>query len=492
MNNIPVVKLGIVATSRDCFPIDLARRRRNEVVKECGKKKIAIANIETIIESEKDIAPALLELEKKGCNALVVYLGNFGPETPETMLIQKFKGPAMAAAAAEETGKNLVNGRGDAYCGMLNLSYSLNLRKLKPYIPEYPVGTASEVADMIGDFTNIARVVLGVKKLKIFAFGPRPQDFMACNAPVKQLYDIGVEVMENSELDLYDIFLKAKDNPETKEVAKQIAKELGKKNVYPDLVAKQAQFEVALVKFMKENLGASEYGVFANKCWPNFEQYFGFVPCFTNSRLAARGIPVSCEVDIYGVLSEYMATAATEYPVTLLDINNTVPADMFKASGKKVKDYDIKDLFMGFHCGNTASCLMDNFDLKFQLIMKRLMEPNTEPNITRGTVEGKIKTSPITLFRLQGAVEGDLRSYIAEGESLDINPNSFGSIGVLAVKNMGRFYRHVLIGRQYPHHAAVAFKHCGKTLFEAVKMLGIQEISTPLPKSMMYKGENPF
>ena len=187
-----------------------------------------------------------------------------------------------------------------------------------------------------------------------------------------------------------------------------------------------------------------------------------------------------------------MATAATEYPVTLLDINNTVPADMFKASGKKVKDYDIKDLFMGFHCGNTASCLMDNFDLKFQLIMKRLMEPNTEPNITRGTVEGKIKTSPITLFRLQGAVEGDLRSYIAEGESLDINPNSFGSIGVLAVKNMGRFYRHVLIGRQYPHHAAVAFKHCGKTLFEAVKMLGIQEISTPLPKSMMYKGENPF
>ena len=132
MNNIPVVKLGLIAVSRGCFPIELSRKRRNEVAKECGKKKIAIANIETIIESEKDIAPALLELEKKGCNALVVYLGNFGPETPETLLIQKFNGPVMVAGAAEETGKNLINGRGDAYCGMLNLSYSLNLRKLKP------------------------------------------------------------------------------------------------------------------------------------------------------------------------------------------------------------------------------------------------------------------------------------------------------------------------------------------------------------------------
>ena len=42
----------------------------------------------------------------------------------------------MYAAASEESGDNLVNGRGDAYCGMLNLSYNLNLRGIKAYIPE--------------------------------------------------------------------------------------------------------------------------------------------------------------------------------------------------------------------------------------------------------------------------------------------------------------------------------------------------------------------
>jgi len=492
MNNIPEVKLGLVAVSRSCFPVELSKKRREEVVKECKRKKIALTCINTVIISENDITPALSELAKKGCNALVVYLGNFGPETPETILIQKFNGPVMVAGAAEETGKDLINGRGDAYCGMLNLSYNLNLRHLRPYIPESPVGLPAEVADMIADFTSIARVIIGVKKLKIFSFGPRPQDFLACNAPVKQLYDLGVEIMENSELDMYDIFLKAKDRPEVKETAKDIARELGKKNVYPELVIKQAQFEVALKNFMKENLGTSEFGVFANKCWPAFEEYFGFVPCFNNSRLAAQGIPVSCEVDIYGVLSEYMANVATEYPVTLLDINNTVPYDMYKAAGKKVSGYAPRDLFMGFHCGNTASCLLDGWDLKYQLIMKRLLEPKTEPNITRGTLEGKLKSGPVTIFRLQGAVEGDLRSYIAEGEVLDIDPKSFGSIGVLAIKEMDRFYRHVLIGRQYPHHTAVAFKRCGKILFEAAKMLGVSEVSTPLPKGVLYKGENAF
>ena len=28
MNNLPVVKLGIVAVSRDCFPIELSQKRR--------------------------------------------------------------------------------------------------------------------------------------------------------------------------------------------------------------------------------------------------------------------------------------------------------------------------------------------------------------------------------------------------------------------------------------------------------------------------------
>ena len=179
-NNIPQVKLGIIAVSRDCFPIALSTQRRENIVKEY---KGEIFNCQTTVENEQDMLKAVAEVKGEGCNALVVFLGNFGPETPETLIAKNFDGPVMFVAAAEGDG-DMINGRGDAYCGMLNCSYNLGMRHLKGYIPEYPVGTAEDVAKMIADFVPVARVILGLKGLKIITFGPRPQDFFACNAPM--------------------------------------------------------------------------------------------------------------------------------------------------------------------------------------------------------------------------------------------------------------------------------------------------------------------
>ena len=114
----------------------------------------------------------------------------------------------MFVAAAEETQDNLIQGRGDAYCGMLNASYNLKLRNVHAYIPEYPVCDAADCADMIHDFLPIARTVIGLSELKIISFGPRPLNFLACNAPIQQLYNLGVEIEENSELDLFEAFNK--------------------------------------------------------------------------------------------------------------------------------------------------------------------------------------------------------------------------------------------------------------------------------------------
>ena len=268
-----------------------------------------------------------------------------------------------------------------------------------------------------------------------------------------------------------------------------MAKELGKGNTYPDLLHGLAQFEIALLDFMEKNLGASNYAVFANKCWPSFEKFFGFVPCFINSRLATRGIPISCESDIYGALSEYVCSCATEMPAAILDINNTVPGDMYAEAGAGAKNYANHELFMGFHCGNTSSTCMASPIIKYQLIMHRLMEPGKDPDITRGTLEGSIKPGEITLFRLQGTPEAELRAYVAQGEILNIDPKSFGCIAVFAVREMGRFYRHVLIGKRFPHHTAVAFAHTGRALFDAMNLIGIRDISFNHPKGVPYAGE---
>jgi len=493
MNNIPEVKAGIVAVSRDCFPESLSVNRRKALVEAYGKKYDAKDIYECpicIVESEIHMVQALEDIKAAGCNALVVYLGNFGPEISETLLAKHFDGPKMFVAAAEESRDNLVQGRGDAYCGMLNASYNLALRNIKAYIPEYPVGTAEECADMIHEFLPVARAVIGLSDLKIISFGPRPLNFLACNAPIKQLYNLGVEIEENSELDLFEAFNKHAGDPRIPDVVADMEKELGEGNKKPEILPKLAQYELTLKDWVQEHKGYRKYVAIAGKCWPAFQTQFGFVPCYVNSRLTAQGIPVSCEVDIYGALSEYIGTVISQDTVTLLDINNTVPKDMYEADIKGKFDYTLKDTFMGFHCGNTASGKLSFCEMKYQMIMARALPIE----VTQGTLEGDIKPGSITFYRLQSTADNKLRAYIAQGEVLPVATRSFGSIGVFAIPEMGRFYRHVLIEKNFPHHGAVAFGNYGKALFEVFKYIGVdvEEIGYNQPKSVRYRTENPF
>ena len=493
MNNIPVVKAGIVAVSRDCFPESLSVNRRKALVDAYAKKYDAADIYECpvcIVESEIHMVQALEDVKKAGCDALVVYLGNFGPEISETLLAKHFDGPVMFVAAAEETGKDLVQGRGDAYCGMLNASYNLKLRNVKAYIPEYPVGTAEECADMIHEFLPIARALVGLSSLKIISFGPRPLNFLACNAPIKQLYNLGVEIEENSELDLFEAFNKHEGDPRIPDVVKDMEAELGEGNQKPQILSKLAQYELTLLDWVEEHKGYRKYVTIAGKCWPAFQTQFGFVPCYVNSRLAGRGIPVSCEVDIYGALSEFIGTCVSQDAVTLLDINNTVPADLYNEDIAGKFPYTQKDTFMGFHCGNTCSGKLTSCSMKYQLIMARSLPEE----VTQGTLEGDIVPGDITFFRLQSTADCRLRAYVAQGEVLPVATRSFGAIGIFAIPEMGRFYRHVLVEKNYPHHGAVAFGHYGKALYEVFKYLGVEpeEIGFNQPKGMRYPTENPF
>ena len=493
MNNIPELKIGVVAVSRDCFPESLSVNRRKALI-QAYKEKYGDADIYEcpicIVESEIHMVQALEDVKAAGCNALVVYLGNFGPEISETLLAKHFEGPKMFIAAAEESKNNLTQGRGDAYCGMLNASYNLKLRGVKAYIPESPVGTAQECADRIAEFRPIARAIVGLSNLKIISFGPRPTNFLACNAPIQQLYNLGVEIEENSELDLFEAFHKHAGDERIPAIVKEMEGELGQGNKKPEILEKLAQYELTLKDWVEEHKGYRKYVAIAGKCWPAFQTQFGFVPCYVNSRLTDQGIPVSCEVDIYGALSEFIGTVVSQDTVTLLDINNTVPYDLYKEEIEPEFNYTSDDVFMGFHCGNTASSKLSFCEMKYQMIMARTLPEE----VTQGTLEGDIIPGEITFYRLQSTSDNKLRAYIAQGEVLPVKTHSFCSIGIFAIPEMGRFYRHVLIEGNYPHHGAVAFGHFGKELFEVFKYIGVEptEIGYNQPKGVRYPTENPW
>ena len=63
---------------------------------------------------------------------------------------------------------------------------------------------------------------------------------------------------------------------------------------------------------------------------------------------------------------------------------------------------------------------------------------------------GDIKPGDITFYRQQSTADNKLRAYIAHGEVLPVATRSFRAIGVFAIPEMGRFYRHVLIEGRLP------------------------------------------
>lgn len=84
---------------------------------------------------------------------------------------------------------------------------------------------------MIYEFLPIARAVIGLLDLKIISF--RPLNFMACNVPIYRLYQLGIEIEENSELDLFEAFHNHAGDGRIAAVAADMARELGEETKSP-------------------------------------------------------------------------------------------------------------------------------------------------------------------------------------------------------------------------------------------------------------------
>lgn len=482
----PEIKLGLVSASRNCFPRPLSQVRTERLLVACEKLGIKVVVPEgdcAIIETKAHAAEAAAQLHAAGCDAVVFFLGNFSPEIEDAVFIKSFCGPVMMLAAAEEGRATLLGGRGDALCGLLSAVLAVGKRNLlsRVHLPESPVVSADEGAAEIAHFIKVVKVVKGARNATVGLFGPRPRDFETCNYNLASVNSIGIEVEELGLFDLRNEIERIAKEEDTAAIAEAM-----KKNVpgvpEGEFVKRLSDYEKAILNF-REQLKLSGA---ASQCWSEQELSLKHVPCFINGRMAGRGFPIACENDCYSLIAELLGQYASDQAVTILDINHSIPADLHES----LKDYPVKDMVGMFHCGNTAPKLLKNPEMKHQVIMKRLMEPDTEPDITRGTIEGQIMGSPITVVQVHG-VGDKMRAYICEGQFLDLDPQTFGCTGTAYLPGFHRFYRHVLLGR-FHHHAAVTFNHCAAVLFDAFKLLGFEETFVPNPDGVPYPGENVF
>jgi L-fucose isomerase-like protein len=437
-----------------------------------------------IIETKDHAAEAARQFKQAGCDAVVYYLGNFSPEIEDAYFIKLFDGPMMMIAAAEESGATLLEKRGDALCGLLSAALAVSKRGLaqRVHLPEFPVVSAEEAVQEIAHFIKVVKVVKGIRNATVGLFGPRPRDFETCNYNLASVNSIGIEVEELGLFDLQNEIKRIKAKGEdTVSIKTDMKREMP--SIPDEEFADRLSVYERAIKNFRDQLKLSGA---ASQCWSEQELSLRHVPCFINGRMAQGGFPIACENDCYSLIAELLGQYASNSTVGILDINHSIPKDLHAS----LKDYPIKDMVGMFHCGNASTKLLKNPEMKYQVIMKRMMEPDTAADITRGTIEGQFSASPITVVQVHGA--GDkMQAYLMEGHFLDLDPKTFGCTGTAHLPGFSRFYRHVLLGR-FHHHAAVAFGHCAAVLYDAFKIIGMEKVYTPLPAPIPYPGENIF
>jgi len=483
----PEIKLGLVSASRNCFPRALSDERTNRLLERCraaGIHPIVPEGDCRIIETKAHAAEAARQFKEAGCDAVVYYLGNFSGEIEDAVFVKAYDGPVMLLAAAEESGATLLQKRGDALCGLLSAALAINKRGLahRVHIPELPVVNAEEGVQEIAHFIKVIKVVKGARNATVGLFGPRPRDFETCNYNLASVNSIGIEVEELGLFDLQNEVRRIKEHGEdTGKIRADMKQEVP--SIPDDEFATRLSVYEKAIKNFRDSLKLSGA---ATQCWSEQELSLRHVPCFINGRMAQNGFPIACENDCYSLIAELLGQYASNATVGILDINHSIPKDLHES----LADYPLRDMVGMFHCGNASTKLLKNPEMKFQVIMKRMMEPDTAPDITRGTIEGQFAASPITVIQVHG-IGDSLQAYIAEGHFLDLDPKTFGCTGTAYLPGFSRFYRHTLLGR-FHHHAAVAFTHCGSVLYDAFKLLGLAQVHTPLPPSVAYPGENVF
>jgi L-fucose isomerase-like protein len=482
----PEVKIALVSASRDCFPRELSETRTHKLLKACKKLGISLFVPEgdcRTIESKEHAIEAVKQVHAADCDATVLFLGNFSPEIEDAFFVKKVGSPVAILAAAEESASGLAADRGDALCGMLSAVLAIKKRALikNVYIPSDPIVTAESGAQAIERFVRIMKIVKGIRNATIGLFGPRPRDFETCNYNLASIASLGVEV---EELGFLDLVHAVQEKIAQDDLSETIASMNADVKTIPtgDFSKRLAAYEKAVFGF-RDELSLS---AMTTQCWTDQEEVLKHVPCFINARMAAKGFPIACENDVHSAISELLGQYASNQSVTILDVNHSIPGDL----DASVTKYPLQDLVGLFHCGNTDPRRLNDPAMKYQVIMNRLMEPEGTPDITRGTIEGRIAASPITVLQVHG-VGDSLQAYIMEGKFLDLDPKTFGCTGTAYLPGFRRFYRHVLLGR-FHHHAAVAFAHCGAILYDALKLLGLDTIFTPLSDKPLYPGENPF
>ena len=458
------ITFGIIVGNRDVFPDHLAKEGRLEIIKvmeRMGYNFIILSEDDTkfgTVETYQDAKKCalLFKTNREKIDGIIVILPNFGDEkgVANTLKLADLNVPVLIQASSDELDKMDRSNRRDAFCGKISVTSVLYQYGIPFTLTKFH--TCSIKSDIfmkdLERFEKICKIVNKLKSVRLGQIGTRPNAFetVRYSEKILEFNGISIEPIDLSEIfGLIDIL---KDNdPIVKEKIDFIKNYTSTASFPEDGVLKLAKLAVVVENWVIEN----ELDGFAFQCWPSIQDNFGIVPCVVLSMFSEGLVPAACEVDISGLISMLILQIASNTPSAILDWNNNYGDDPNK--------------MVLFHCSNLPISFFKDTKMTIHPIISDLKGDE----VSFGAIQGRIKTKPCTLLRLDtDDVFGEIKGILTEGNFTEDPLNTFGGFGIIEVSNLQELLK-IICEEGFAHHVAASLNEVGDIVYEALsKYLG--------------------
>jgi L-fucose isomerase-like protein len=448
--------LGVIIGNRDFFPDKLVGEARADLVKlfaELGVDAVMLDPAETKlggVETHGD-ARKCAELFRKNrdrISGVLVCLPNFGDEkgVADTLKLAGLNVPVLVQGYPDDLDRLDVIRRRDAFCGKISVCNNLRQAGIAYTLTTkhvvHPLD-ASFRADL-QNFIAVARVVQGLRKVRIGAVGARPGAFNTVRYSEKILERHGISV---TTVDLSEILGAA---AKLGEADKRVVAKIDEIKAYANAVPPAKLVQMARLGLVLDDfVAANHLDATAIQCWTSVQANHGCNVCTSMSMMSENFMPSACEVDVTGVLTMYAMQLASSSPSALVDWNNNYGTD--------------PDKCVLFHCGNWAKSFLP--DIK--ILNAPILGSTLGVENTWGALDGRTPATPLTYGRITtDDTAGKIRTYVGQGELTNDELKTFGNRAVARVPKLQKLMHHVC-REGFEHHVVMNASHTAGILAEA-------------------------
>lgn len=444
------IKLGFAPTRRAIFSAPAAVEYRGLTANRLRELGIDFVDIDDINEEgllfdDKGMYAIAEKFKREKVDGLFLPHANFGTEYECARLAKELNVPVLLWGPRDERPDENGMRLRDSQCGLFATGKVLR----RFHIPFTYMNNCNledpEFERGICDFLAVCNVVKVLRHTRILQIGPRPFDFWStmCNEG-ELLEKFNIQL---SPIPLPELYAEMKKWREEKtEVEKVVAycKENMICKIEEDSLHRVAELKVA----MKALAGKYGCNAIAIQCWNALQSEINIMPCAANSLLNEEGIPVVCETDIHGAISQLMAEAASMNERRVMFSDWTV----------RHPDNENGELLQ--HCGP--------WPISVAKEKPTICVPVAFPQ--NGAVSAEAKHGLMSLVRFDGD-DGKYSVLLGHARGID-GPWTRGTYVWVEVNNLKRLEAKVVEG-PYIHHVAAIHGDVVPVVYEACKYLGM-------------------